>query len=80
VGAADYQAVSSPWTQADMFIAATAAVHRLVLVTRNARDFEGCNLAPESVPMQQAERVGLGCGAALATGRATTHGKRSAKM
>jgi predicted nucleic acid-binding protein len=45
IRAADYHAVGSPWTQADMFIAAIAAVHGLVLVTRNARDFEGCNLA-----------------------------------
>ncbi len=29
-------------TQADMLVAATAAVHELTLVTRNERDFEGC--------------------------------------
>lgn len=29
-------------TQADMLIAATAAVHDLTLVTRNYADFEGC--------------------------------------
>ena len=32
-------------TQADMLIAATAHAHRLVLVTRNVRHFEGCGLA-----------------------------------
>lgn len=32
-------------SQADMLIAATAQVHQLTLVTRNVRDFEGCNLA-----------------------------------
>lgn len=31
-------------TQADMLIAATAALHGLTLVTRNTRDFEGCNI------------------------------------
>lgn len=31
-------------TQADMLIAATAAEHDLVLVTRNERDFEGCGI------------------------------------
>lgn len=31
-------------TQADMFIAATAFSHQLVLVTRNTRDFRGCGV------------------------------------
>ncbi|MBM4321279.1 MAG: type II toxin-antitoxin system VapC family toxin [Deltaproteobacteria bacterium] len=33
-----------PRTQADMLIAATAAVHGLTLVTRNTRDFDGCGV------------------------------------
>ncbi len=31
-------------TQADILIAATAKIHKLRLVTRNIRDFEGCNI------------------------------------
>ena len=31
-------------TQADLLIAATVETHNLTLVTRNTRDFEGCNL------------------------------------
>jgi predicted nucleic acid-binding protein len=33
-----------PRSQADMLIAATAADHDLVLVTRNERDFQGCGI------------------------------------
>ncbi|MBF2016451.1 MAG: type II toxin-antitoxin system VapC family toxin [Rivularia sp. T60_A2020_040] len=31
-------------TQADILIAATVQIHKLTLVTRNTRDFEGCNI------------------------------------
>lgn len=31
-------------TQADMLIAATAQVHRLTVVSRNVKDFEGCGV------------------------------------
>ena len=34
----------SPRTQADMLIAATAALHGLTLATRNERDFEDCGV------------------------------------
>jgi len=30
--------------QADILIAATAYIHQLTLVTRNTRDFEGCEI------------------------------------
>lgn len=32
-------------SQADMLIAATAKIHQLTLVTRNIRDFEGCEVS-----------------------------------
>jgi predicted nucleic acid-binding protein len=38
------QAQGQPRTQADMLIAATAAVHNLTLVTRNIRDFNACGI------------------------------------
>ena len=38
------QAQGKPRTQADMLIAATAAVHDLTLVTRNSKDFESCGV------------------------------------
>ncbi len=38
------QRMGKPRTQADMLIAATAAVHDLTLVTRNERDFEACGI------------------------------------
>lgn len=31
-------------SQADLLIAATAQLHQLILVTRNTRDFEGCEI------------------------------------
>jgi predicted nucleic acid-binding protein len=34
-----------PRTQADMLIAATAALHGLTLATRNERDFEDCGIS-----------------------------------
>ncbi len=39
------QAQGQSRTQADLLIAATAAVNGMVLVTRNERDFEGCGVA-----------------------------------
>ena len=39
------QALGKPRSQADMLIAATAAVHGLTLVTRNLSDFEGCGIS-----------------------------------
>jgi predicted nucleic acid-binding protein len=41
---AQLRPTGKPRVQADMLIAATAAEHDLVLVTRNERDFEGCGL------------------------------------
>lgn len=38
------QAEGSTRSAADMFIAATAQVHALTLVTRNTRDFRGCQV------------------------------------
>jgi predicted nucleic acid-binding protein len=43
-------------SQADMLIAATAQIHHLTLVTRNTRDFEGCQiplLNPFQNPFQE---------------------------
>jgi predicted nucleic acid-binding protein len=34
-----------PRTQADIFIAATAKIHSLTLVTRNIKDFEDCGIS-----------------------------------
>jgi len=39
------QALGQVRTQADMFLAATAAEYGLTLATRNTRDFEGCGIA-----------------------------------
>ncbi len=38
------QAVGQSRSSADILIAATAAAHRLTLVTRNLRHFEGCGI------------------------------------
>jgi toxin FitB len=38
------QARGQTRTQADMLIAATAQIHALTVVTRNARDFDGCGI------------------------------------
>lgn len=40
-----FQARGETRSQADMLIAATAAVHGLPLVTRNVKDFEGCGIS-----------------------------------
>ena len=40
----ELQARGHSRTQADRLIAATAALHGMTLVTRNTRDFEGCNV------------------------------------
>jgi toxin FitB len=40
----DLQTQGKTRTQADMLIAATAKIHQLSLVTRNIRDFEGCEI------------------------------------
>jgi predicted nucleic acid-binding protein len=39
------QALGKPRSQADMLIAATAAIHGLTLVTRNLSDFDGCGIS-----------------------------------
>jgi predicted nucleic acid-binding protein len=39
------QALGKHRSQADMLIAATAAIHGLTLVTRNLGDFEGCGIS-----------------------------------
>ena len=38
------QTQGKPRTQADIIIAATAAIHQITLVTRNTKDFEGCGI------------------------------------
>ena len=40
----EFSARGQKRTQADMLIAATAAIRGLVIVTRNQRDFEGCGV------------------------------------
>jgi len=40
-----FRARGAPRTQADLLIAATAAEHGLTVVSRNARDFDGCGIA-----------------------------------
>ena len=42
---AQLQWQGKPRSQADMTIAATAQIHRLTIVTRNNRDFEGCDIS-----------------------------------
>lgn len=39
-----FQSQGESRTQADMLIAATASLHGLTLITRNTRDFDGCNI------------------------------------
>jgi len=41
---AQLQWQGKPRSQADMTIAATAQIHKLTIVTRNSRDFEGCGI------------------------------------
>jgi len=41
---AQLRAAGKVRTQADMWIAVTAQVHDLTLVTRNVKDFEGCGI------------------------------------
>ncbi|BAY26581.1 nucleic acid binding protein [Calothrix sp. NIES-2100] len=38
------QTQGKPRSQADMIIAATAKIHKITLVTRNTKDFEGCSI------------------------------------
>lgn len=40
-----FQAHGETRSQADMLIAATAAIHGLPLVTRNVKDFKGCGIS-----------------------------------
>jgi len=39
-----FLSAGSPRTQADLLIAATAWKHRFTLVTRNTKDFDGCQI------------------------------------